>query len=84
MAGTSRDAKLTLSVEALGQEDITKLEKSLRDLAAQGESSADEFGALADQVAETVNALIANSVQNVQHYQVKPVQVARVTESNAT
>lgn len=50
MAGTSRDAKLTLSVEALGQEDITKLEKSLRDLAAQGGSSAAEFGALADQV----------------------------------
>lgn len=50
MAGTSRDAKLTLSVEALGQEDIIKLEKSLRDLAAQGGSSAAEFGALADQV----------------------------------
>ena len=33
--------------------------------------------ALADQVAETVNALIANSVQNVRHYQVKPVQVAQ-------
>lgn len=47
---TSRDAKLVLSVESLGQENITKLEKSLRDLAATGDASAAEFGALADQI----------------------------------
>lgn len=50
MATTSRDAKLVLSVESLGQENITKLEKSLRDLAATGDASAAEFGALADQI----------------------------------
>ena len=32
--------------------------------------------ALADQVAETVNALIANSIQSARQYRVKPVQVA--------
>ncbi|MEO6319640.1 MAG: LAGLIDADG family homing endonuclease, partial [Polaromonas sp.] len=32
--------------------------------------------ALADQVAQTVNALIANSVQSARQYRVKPVQVA--------
>ena len=33
MATSSRDAKLTLSIESLGQENITKLEKELRRLA---------------------------------------------------
>lgn len=50
MATTSRDAKLVLSVESLGQDNITKLEKSLRDLASTGDASAAEFGALADQI----------------------------------
>lgn len=50
MATTSRDAKLVLSVESLGQENISKLEKSLRDLAATGDTSAAEFGELADQI----------------------------------
>lgn len=50
MATTSRDAKLVLSVESLGQDNITKLEKSLRDLAATGDASAAEFGALADEI----------------------------------
>ena len=47
---TSRDEKLVLSVESRGQENITKLEKALRDLAATGDASAAEFGALADQI----------------------------------
>lgn len=51
MATTSRDVKMVLSVESLGQENITKLEKSLRDLAATGDASAAEFSALADQIA---------------------------------
>lgn len=50
MATTSRDAKLVLSVESLGQDNITKLEKALRDLAATGDASSAEFGDLADQI----------------------------------
>jgi len=50
MATTSRDAKLVLSVESLGQDNITKLEKALRELAATGDSSSAEFGDLADQI----------------------------------
>lgn len=50
MATSSRDAKLILSVESLGQDNISKLEKSLRDLAATGDASAAEFGALADEI----------------------------------
>lgn len=50
MATTSRDVKLALSVEALGQENITKLEKQLRDLAATGGAGATEFADLADQI----------------------------------
>ena len=50
MATTSRDVKLALSVEALGQENITKLEKQLRDLAATGGAGASEFADLADQI----------------------------------
>lgn len=50
MATSSRDAKLTLSVETLGQDNISKLEKALRDLAATGDSSAAEFGQLADEI----------------------------------
>ena len=50
MATTSRDAKLVLSVESLGQDNITKLEKSLRDLAATGDTSSAEFSDLADQI----------------------------------
>ncbi|MFA9287999.1 hypothetical protein ACCQ08_24695 [Comamonas sp. SY3] len=42
---------MTLSVESLGQENITKLEKSLRDLAKEGGASAEEFGHLADEIA---------------------------------
>ena len=48
--GSSRDVKMVLSVESLGQENITKLEKSLRDLAAAGGTGTDEFTALADQI----------------------------------
>ena len=50
MATTSRDAKLVLSVESLGQENITKLEKALRDLAATGDASSAEFAQLADEI----------------------------------
>ena len=50
MATTSRDVKLALSVETLGQENITKLEKQLRDLAATGGAGASEFADLADQI----------------------------------
>ena len=50
MATTSRDVKLVLSVEALGQGNITKLEKQLRDLAATGGAGASEFADLADQI----------------------------------
>lgn len=50
MATTSRDAKLVLNVEALGQENISKLEKQLRDLAATGGASSAEFADLADQI----------------------------------
>lgn len=50
MATTSRDAKLVLSVESLGQDNITKLEKALRDLAATGDASSAEFSDLADQI----------------------------------
>lgn len=51
MASNNRDVKMTLSVESLGQENITKLEKSLRDLAKEGGASAEEFGHLADEIA---------------------------------
>ncbi|MDC2859053.1 tape measure protein [Delftia sp. DT-2] len=50
MATSSRDAKLTLSIESLGQENITKLEKELRRLADTGDASAAEFGQLADEI----------------------------------
>lgn len=50
MATTSRDARLVLNVEALGQENITKLETALRGLAATGDASSAEFGELADQI----------------------------------
>lgn len=50
MATSSRDAKLTLSIESLGQENITKLEKELRHLANTGDASAAEFGQLADEI----------------------------------
>lgn len=70
MATASRDAKLTLSVEALGQENIDKLEKALRQLAATGDAGAADFGALADQIGrlgsqndalQTVKALTADT-----------------------
>ena len=50
MASNNRDVKLTLSVESLGQENITKLEKSLRELATQGGKSGSEFAQLADEI----------------------------------
>ena len=50
MATSSRDAKLTLSIESLGQENISKLEKELRRLADTGDASAAEFGQLADEI----------------------------------
>lgn len=50
MATTSRDARLVLNVEALGQENITKLKQALLDLAATGDSSSAEFADLADQI----------------------------------
>ncbi|WP_315127202.1 tape measure protein [Comamonas antarctica] len=70
MATTSRDAKLTLSVDTLGQENISALEKGLRQLAATGDSSAAEFEQLADEIArlgdqsdalQTVRALAAGT-----------------------
>lgn len=50
MASNNRDVKMTLSVESLGQDNIDKLEKSLRELAKQGGKSSAEFGALADEI----------------------------------
>lgn len=50
--GANRDAKLTLRVEALGEENIKKVEKGLRDLAEQGGSSAAEFEQLANEIAK--------------------------------
>lgn len=49
--GATRDVKLVLGVETLGAENLTKLEKGLRDLAKTGGSSATEFGQLADEIA---------------------------------
>ena len=49
--GSTRDVKLTLSVESLGQENVGKLEQALRDLAATGGKSSAEFADLADQIA---------------------------------
>lgn len=48
--GSKRDVKMVLSVEALGQENITKLEQALRDLAATGDAGTSEFAELADQI----------------------------------
>lgn len=50
MAGRSRDVKLTLSVETLGQDQIEALQRSLQDLANEGGSAAPAFQELADQV----------------------------------
>lgn len=50
--GSSRDAKLTLRVEALGEENIKKVEQGLRELAEQGGASAAEFQQLADEIAK--------------------------------
>lgn len=48
--GSTRDVKMVLSVESLGQENITKLQQALRDLAKTGGQGTDEFAALADQI----------------------------------
>lgn len=50
--GSNRDTKLTLRVEALGDEEIKKVENGLRDLAAQGGASAAEFEKLADEISK--------------------------------
>lgn len=47
---STRDVKMVLSVEALGQENITKLQQALRDLAATGGAGSAEFEQLADEV----------------------------------
>lgn len=49
--GSTRDVKMVLSVESLGQENITKLQQALRDLAATGGAGTAEFAELADQIA---------------------------------
>lgn len=48
--GSTRDVKMVLSVESLGQENITKLQQALRDLAATGGAGTAEFAELADQI----------------------------------
>lgn len=48
--GSTRDVKMVLSVESLGQENITKLQQALRDLAATGDAGTAEFSELADQI----------------------------------
>ena len=50
MSGSTRDVKMVLSVESLGQENITKLQKALQDLAATGGEGSAEFAELADEV----------------------------------
>lgn len=46
----NRDVKMTLSVETLGSQEISKLESSLRELAKQGGDAAPEFERLANEV----------------------------------
>ena len=48
--GSTRDVKMVLSVESLGQENITKLQQALRDLADTGGAGTAEFTELADQI----------------------------------
>ena len=50
--GSTRDVKMVLGVETLGAENLTKLEKGLRDLAKTGDASAAEFAGLADQISK--------------------------------
>lgn len=47
----SRDVKLTLSVDTLGDDDIKKLQTSIASLAKEGGDAAPEFQRLADEVA---------------------------------
>ena len=46
----SRDVRMTLSVETLGQDEILSLKKAVEQLAAEGGDAAPEFQALADQI----------------------------------
>lgn len=46
----TRDVKMTLSVETLGEQDISKLAKSVRELAKEGGDAAPEFALLADEI----------------------------------
>lgn len=47
---SSRDVRMTLSIETLGQDEIRDLQKAVQNLAAEGGSAAPEFQALADEI----------------------------------
>ena len=49
-SGSTRDVKMTLSVETLGAEDIKKLQGDVANLAKQGGDAAPEFQRLADEI----------------------------------
>lgn len=63
-AMSTRDVKMVLSVEALGQENITKLQQALRDLAATGGAGSAEFEQLADEMSRLAQQTAA--IQTVQ------------------
>jgi methyl-accepting chemotaxis protein len=77
----SRDVKMTLSVETLGQDEILALKKAVEQLAAEGGEAAPEFQALADQIGRL--GAQNEAVSNVKRLSEETAQLRERQESAA-